>query len=225
LIDTAHGSFSSVNLDTISIPVQAANSLVSGGGDWQILKRNSVSVTSLATADALLALPNGDPGITTEFQGTASLINIHGSGANGHFAQDIAYVGGTADRFAMRVTGKINVLQAGEITFGFFANDGGRLRVNGVLVAEDTFADLACDTLGTINLSAGLHDVEFVMFETTGADTLELYVATTLGTYTSLNQGSFELLQATPIPEPAGCILTCFAILGMVAVARRGNRA
>jgi hypothetical protein len=222
LIDTAHGSFSSLNMDTISIPAPAVNALVSGGGQWQILKRNAASVTSLATADALLALPTGDPGITTEFQGVSTLVNIHGSGAAGHFAQDNAYVGGSADRFAMKVTGKINVLQAGNITFGFFSNDGARLRIDGALVAQDEFAgDLACDTFGTINLTAGLHDVELVMFETTGADTLELFVANSLGSFNSLNQGSFELLEAAVVPEPSSIVLIGFAMLMAGFAARR----
>jgi hypothetical protein len=207
-------------MDTVSIPAPTLNSLVSGGGQWQILKRNSTTVTSLATADALLALPTGDPGITTEFQGASAVINIHGAGANGHFAQDSAYVGGSADRFAMKITGQINVLQAGNITFGFFSNDGARLRIDGMLVAQDEFAgDLACDILGSINLSAGLHDVELVMFETTGADTLELYVANALGNFTSINQGAFELL--TVVPEPSSIVLFSLTILTASFLARR----
>ena len=225
LIDTAHGTFSSLNLDTVSIPASTGNSLVSGGGQWQVLKRNSAAaVSNLAAADALLALPSGSAGITSENQGTTSLINYHGSGATGHFGQDNPYLGGTADNFAQRITGQINVLQTGAITFGFFANDGGRLRIDGTLVAQDDFADLAADTLGTINLTAGLHDLELVMFESTGADTVELYVATSLGVFTSLSQTSFELLTATSIPEPAGCALAGFGLLVMGLFGGRSNR-
>jgi hypothetical protein len=216
LIDTAHGQFSSVNLDTVSLPVPAGSSLVSGGGQWQILKRNggSTAVTSLATADAFLALPSGDSAIITEHQGTASVINFHGSVANGHWGDDSTYLGGTADRFAMKITGKIDVVQSGEITFGFFANDGARLRIDGMPVAEDSFVgDLGCDIFGTINLTAGLHDVEFTMFETTGADTVELYVATSLGRFNSLNQAQFELLEPTAIPEPGSVVLGMISLL------------
>src|SRR5690606_32450705 len=90
---------------------------------------------------------------------------------------------------------QIEVLEAGDITFGFFANDGASLRINGGVVAEDSVAgDNANDTLGTNNLTAGLHDAEFVMSVTTRAETFELYVATTLGTYTDLSQANWEIL-------------------------------
>jgi hypothetical protein len=228
LIDTAHGTFSSVNLDTISLPVPAGSSLVSGGGQWQILKRNggASAVTSLATADAFLALPSGNPAILGEFQGTAPVINMHGSVANGHWGQDSPYLDAAADRFAMKITGKINVVQPGEITFGFFANDGARLRIDGMPVAEDSFVgDLACDIFGTINLTAGLHDVEFTMFETTGADTVELYVATSLGRVNSLGQAQFELLEPTSIPEPGSAALVVAAVALMGRAWRRRCRA
>ncbi len=80
------------------------------------------------------------------------------------------------------------------------------------------------DNFGTINLTAGFHDVEFVMFETTGADTVELYVATTLGTFTSLNHGSFQLLEAALIPEPAGMMLMAQVLLGAALAGRRQGR-
>lgn len=209
LIDTGFDTFGNITMDSVTIPVANSGSLMAGGGQWNIVKCDSALVTNLAdgsgglaTADAVLALPSGDPNITAEFQGSAPVINIHGTptgstALHGHFANDSAYLGGATDRFAMQVTGQINVLQGGDITFGFIANDGARLMIDGNLVAQDDFSgDIACDTLGTINLTAGLHDVNFVMYETTGADTWELYAATTLGTFTSIHQANFELLQA-----------------------------
>lgn len=115
------------------------------------------------------------------------------------------------------------MLQAGDITFGFYSNDGARLMIDGILVAEDSFVgDVAADVMGTINLTAGVHDVEFVMFDTSGSDTVELYVATSLGTYTSFNQASFELL--TAVPEPTSLALAGFAFLGIAAVRRNRSR-
>lgn len=225
LIDTAHGSFGNVTMDSVTIPAPPASSLVAGGGQWNVLKRDSATVTSLPTADALLALPDGDAGISAQFQTSAATINMHGSALHGHFPDNGSYPGGSADRFAMKITGQIEVLQAGDITFGFVANDGARLKINGVVVAQDEFfGDIACDNFGTINLTAGFHDVEFVMFETTGADTVELYVATTLGTFTSLNQSSFQLLEAALVPEPAGMMLMAQVLLGAALAGRRQGR-
>jgi hypothetical protein len=216
LIDTGFGNFGNITMDIVTIPTPAGSSLLSGGGQWNILKRDVPAIAfdsltgngGLASADAVLALPTGNPGITAEFTGNAPVINIHGEPAGatalrGHFANDSTYLGGSVNQFAMKVTGKIKVLQAGDITFGFVANDGARLKIDGILVAQDDFTgDIAGDILGTINLTAGLHDVEFVMYETTGADTWELFVATTLGTFTSINQASFELLSAANTLHP-----------------------
>ena len=224
LIDTAHGTFGSVVLDTTTIPSASATSLVSGGGQWSVFERRQVATTALDTlakADALLALPTGDAGILSEALGFTSEINYFGEGApaNGHFGSDSTFLGGDGNRFAMQLTGQIEVVQPGLITFGFFANDGGRLKIDGNLVAEDNISDFGSDTLGTINLAAGLHNVEFVYFENGSGENVELYVATTLGAYTSMNQASFELLRA--VPEPSSCLL---AVWGMVALAVRRKR-
>lgn len=213
LIDTAHGVapegwFGNLNIDTISIPMPANGpSLIQGGGLWNIHERVGAGtevpvINNIQDAEALLALETVDPG--NEFEYTASTINIHdGAAMNGHFGNDEFFVLGT-NNFAMRITGNINVLQSGEITFGFYSNGGGRLTINGQLVAQDNYGDLATDTLGSINLNAGVHELEFLFFEDTGQETMELYVATELGAFTSINEATFELLQATDLLPPEG---------------------
>jgi hypothetical protein len=206
LIDTAHGTFSSLNLDTVSIPMPAGPSLIQGGGQWTIHERvaNGTQVNNVADAEALMALPFGDPGIAIEVEYTADTINMHDIlFMNGHFGNDNFFQVGI-DHFAMRITGNINVLEGGDITFGFYSNGGGRLMIDGRFVAQDNYGDLACDTLGTINLTPGVHEVEFMFFENTGQETMELYVATTLGEFTSINEATFELLQATNLLPPEG---------------------
>jgi hypothetical protein len=198
-------------LDSISIPQPVGASIIQGGGMWTIRERLSADtvnypLTSLASADALMALPPTDPAIAGEIEYTATTINIHDGGPmNGHFANDQLFVLGR-DRFATAITGNINVLQSGPVTFGFYSNAGGRLRIDGNFVVQDNFGDLACDTLGTINLTAGVHEFEFLYFEDTGMETVEIYVATQLGTFTSVKDAAFELLLATDLlpPELAG---------------------
>lgn len=223
LIDTAHGSFGTATLDTATIPSAPSTSVVAGGGQWSILeRRQSAALTNLGAADALLGLPTGDPGILSELQGSADFIDYLGSGspANGIFGDDNAFLGGSGDRIAMLVTGLIEVVQPGPITFGFFANDGARLRINGNLVAEDNVSDFGSEMLGTINLPAGLHTVEFTYFENGSGENVELFVATTNGTFTSMNQASFELLPAA-VPEPASCLLVLCGMAALLACRKR----
>src|SRR5690606_30171177 len=83
LIDTAHSSFGSVALDSISVPVASSGSVVAGGGLWTIEERAAASPfgsldTSKADVDTLLALPSGDPGIASEAVGTAAVVDFHG---------------------------------------------------------------------------------------------------------------------------------------------------
>jgi hypothetical protein len=211
LIDTAHGVspdgfFGNLNIDTISIPMPTGTSLIQGGGLWTVRERvaNGTTIRNVADADALMALPLGDPGIGADFEYTAATINMHdGAQMNGHFGNDDFFVIGT-NNFAMSITGNINVLQGGDITFGFYSNGGGRLMINGQFVAQDNYGDLASDTLGTINLNAGVHELEFLFFEDTGQETMELFVATTLGEFSSINDATFELLQATNLLPPEG---------------------
>lgn len=225
LIDWAGGnssgnssSWSSVALDTVTIPVAENNSLVNGGGEFSVVTRYAADTaySTLADADDLFALPSGDAAIASEHSGTAATIDIHDSGSTGHFANDDAFLGGGGNDIAIFVTGSIEVTSAGDITFGFFANDGGRLLIDGNLVAEDSVADRASDTFGTINLSAGFHSLEFIYFEDGGGNTVELFVATSNGTYTTLNDANFELLMAA-VPEPATLsiagLLACMAFI------------
>lgn len=204
LIDTAHGSFGSIGMDTVTVPASATSSLVAGGGMWNVLERIAPSgnVNTLALMDALLNLPEPDPGLDHTYE--SSVINFtDGSENSGLFSgTDFFQIGQL--RFATQVTGVINVVEAGEITFGFYANDGGRLTINGNVVAVDGGADYGSPTLGSINLSAGAHSVTFEHFQNSNEATLELFIATTLGAFTSLNQATWELLVASDLEPPIG---------------------
>jgi hypothetical protein len=161
-------------------------------------------VKNIADAEALMALPADDPGVLADFATTIEVINFYDLlSSPGRFENDEIFFAGQ-NAFATHVTGAINVLEGGDITFGFHANDGGRLLINGQLVAIDEFPDLASDTLGTINLPAGVHAVDFLYYQDGGGASVELYVATTVGAFTSLADGSFELLLATDLPVPEG---------------------
>ena len=207
LIDTAYNSFGSLALDSVTIPATSNSSLITGGGKWAITERiynDTPSTTfNLPNADTLFALPSDDPSITVYTDDTSfSVVNLDdGLGNIGVFSGGTPFLLGT-NRFAAKATGVINVITPGTITFGFYANDGGRLVIDGVTVAEDSRTDYGSPSLGSISLTAGAHAVEFLAYQNINEARAELFVATTLGDFDSINDSTWDLLEASDLAPP-----------------------
>lgn len=173
------------------------------------------TINSLADADALL----GGSGILSETTVTAGLIDYLDGGANGNFSNDNPFPGGGGDHFAVRVTGRVNIVDAGDWTFGTNTDDGVRLRINGSDVIVDSSKHAPVDRFGTVNLSAGWHDVDLVFFESAGGAALEFFASQ--GDFDSFSGNGFQLVGdtangglQTAVPEPASA-----GILGLSGLA------
>ncbi|MDB6076302.1 MAG: hypothetical protein JWO82_49, partial [Akkermansiaceae bacterium] len=102
---------------------------------------------------------------------------------------------------------------AGLYTFGKNSDDGGRLKIDGNVVINDDTPHSPTDSFVTLNLSAGLHSFEILMFEIGGGDELEFFAAP--GTYTSFDAVAFKLvgdvanggLAASTVPPAAGGLI------------------
>ncbi len=141
------------------------------------------SMGGLADALALLALPEGDPGILSEATAVVGSANFLGTGADGRYSNNTAPPGGNGNNYAIRLTGYVEIPTAGTYTFGTNSDDGVQTRIDGtVLYTDDTFHGPE-DHLGSRFLAAGQHSFEVVMFQGTGGDSLEFYAAP--GNYTS----------------------------------------
>jgi len=93
---------------------------------------------------------------------------------------------GTATQFALppsngvlfygyRFTGKILVDQSGTYTFYTSSNDGSELRINNALVVENNGKHVVLEREGSVNLTAGLHDIEVTYFQSNGGEALDVY--------------------------------------------------
>ncbi len=174
-----------------------AGTLVGGGGQWKVRQVNS-TFTPASIADAETALGGyksiGERGVAV------AQVDF---GAAGQFGLNQPFPGlvNGSENFAVEVTGEIEVTSPGDISFGFFSDDWARLRIDGNLVAES--AAVGQNTFGTVNLAAGVHTVELVYYEGLGSEELELFVATTHGTFNDFAAATWELLDATSSQAPA----------------------
>lgn len=76
---------------------------------------------------------------------------------------------GYLDNFVVEWTGLIRIDQPGDITFTTRGDDASRLYIDGVLVAETDFVyTYVFEGVGTINLSAGDHDLRMTYLEVEG---------------------------------------------------------
>lgn len=166
--------------------------------------KSSAQLATLANVDELLA---GDPTNVIEKQHLT--INFVGTGASsGNFDEDIPFDNQTdpdqdLNDFAVSATTQIFVSEAGMYSFGFNSDDGGRITVDGVVVAEFTGTRGANDSVGSIQLFPGFHDVHALQFERGGGSGFEVYWEDSPADPTNqFESNRHELLTATTIiPE------------------------
>ncbi|MDA0811898.1 MAG: hypothetical protein O3C21_05865 [Verrucomicrobia bacterium] len=150
----------------------------------------------------------GDPGSGGErFQAETKFIHFHDNVEPPIFVEeskpfplwddDNGGSGGFADRdnFMIRAVGQINITQAGLVSFICNSDDGFVLRIGGDEVG--TAGDRGrADTLMEVDLTTGVHDLEFVYYELGGGAGVSLFVYRGLGIAPALNDAEWELLPA-----------------------------
>jgi hypothetical protein len=148
---------------------------------------STTTIVTLANADAAIAGQNVTP--QSPFVATPQTINYKDDpdAGDGNFASGIVFPGNTAgdnNNFVMKATTSFFIRpdQAGLWTFGFNSDDGGRVRVDGTNVIVDDTNHGPTDFFGTINLTAGLHTIEYTYWEQGGGAEAELFAAPGLKT-------------------------------------------
>jgi hypothetical protein len=106
---------------------------------------------------------------------------------------------GPGDRndFAIRSVGNINITKAGTITFVCNSDDGFDLRIDGESIGEAGNRGRG-NTFMEVDLTAGIHEVEFIHWERGGGAGVSVYVFRSIGEAPgSLNDSEWQLLEAT----------------------------
>ena len=124
----------------------------------------------------------------------------------------------TYDSFVVRYTGFLNVVTGGTYTFRAFTDDGFEFKLGGESIMSYVTDRGASDSVATINLTSGLYDLDFLVWEQGGQFVSELDWVVPGDTTYSLIPTSVLFTSAPPndIPEPGILALfgAAFAALG-----------
>jgi hypothetical protein len=163
--------------------------------------RSGAALRSLADAEAMIAGGTG-----TETGGQHLALNFLGTGGSaGNFDEDAPFDNQTTpeqdvNEFAVVASTQIFVNEAGTYSLGFNSDDGARLTVSGIVVGEFTGTRGTADTIGSVQLFPGFHDVDFVYFEGTGGSAVEVFWDEDPGDpLDSFDSSRFELLRGTTV--------------------------
>lgn len=132
-------------------------------------------VTSLAITDNLISgaqANNGTGSATPDF-----IDHYDGSGGTGNFTNNISFPGGFTNTFALHATCQLTIPVTGNYTFGTSNDDGVRLRIDGNPIITDDSQHGVTNFFNTLNLTAGVHALDFVFFENGGGASVELFAA------------------------------------------------
>ena len=139
---------------------------------------STVPIQSIADADALLA--DDGTGMTTtvlsEERVISQTVNFLSNGNAGNFDGNVFFPGGTGNNFALEATGTIVIPTSGDWTFGSSADDGARVRINGVdVILVGNLSSF--NYFGTINLAAGVYPFEYTHYQAGGGSGAEFFAA------------------------------------------------
>jgi hypothetical protein len=121
--------------------------------------------------------------------------------------------------FAVRISANLTVASAGLYGFRTFADDGVRLRIDGIDVIVDNSYHPEQERFGSLVLGAGSHALELIFFEGGGEASLEFSMNLNGGAYGHV--GDFEGTSTAPIPEPATISLLGGGLATLAARFRR----
>lgn len=170
-------------------------------------------IEGLDDALNLISLPAVDPLVLSSTTKVMDVVNLLGEGSDGRYAFSSLPPGNGGDNYAVVATGFITIPTTGSWSFGLNSDDGGRILIGSTVVMRDANFHGPEDRFGTIELAAGTHSFEIVMFEGGGGDCLEFFAAP--GTRTSFDASVFRLvgdvanggLAAFTLPAGAGGVI------------------
>lgn len=127
---------------------------------------------SVASAEAVLALPEGDPAKLFKLEESRPTVNLSDGTVSGAGANNLPI--GVGDAFSVLFSGFLNVTEGGVYTFSAYHDDGFRFNLGGVtaLVYDGDTAPRTTDT--SVSLTPGLYEFSYLGWEQGGKFVQEL---------------------------------------------------
>jgi len=113
-------------------------------------------------------------------------------------AQDV-----NQDDFAIKATGTLFITEPGIYTFGFNSDDGGGFYIDGEPVVVFDANRGSATSLGSVDLSFGAHEMEFLFWERGGGAQCQLFVHNEKGDFAGagFSVSDYHLLETSYVPS------------------------
>jgi hypothetical protein len=154
------------------------------GTQWKIdvLYTSGIDINSMTVVTNVLLGSN----VTSKVTNYDPTINF-AQGADGDFTGGVGFPGGGGDQFVLHATGSIWIQTSNLYVFRSTTDDGTRVLVDGqqVLIRDAPRATGSTDSSG-VPLTAGLHTVDYIMYQQRGAASAEFAMAPSGGSFSLL---------------------------------------
>ncbi|MFO0966754.1 MAG: LamG-like jellyroll fold domain-containing protein [Gemmataceae bacterium] len=193
------GGSNLIGTDGDGVNDAAERNVLSGNAQYGVNITSGPAESYLAEADQLLS---GQLPTLAAATATISRLDFSDSTgpATGAWSVNNPIPGGGGDYYAVKATGVLQVNTAGTYSFALGSDDGSRLKIDGVLVAQfDTPRGFAV-TYGTATLTAGAHTFEWVGYDLTGSSGFELSVAAGVNTTAVTAANGWRLVGDNTLP-------------------------
>ena len=216
-------------VSAVPVPVSGPLAGPGNGLNFRAVQFSPSIVHNIAQAEAALALNPGDPNYVGELNSSVNHIDVADGDYGGEItaSHDAAPFGPGDPLFAVRFSGFLNVLEAGNYVFRSYTDDGFQLTLGGEEIsAFDADRAPATSLSPVVALVPGLYEIDFVSWEQGGLFVNELSWQTPGATSFSVPDSQVFFRSAgTQVPDggTTAALLGCTGII-MLLVSRRSRR-
>ncbi len=153
-----------------------------------------------------------------------NVINFSDWGVKGFFGNENLWPVAHTETFAAHITGQFEIAQSGLYDFASWSDDGFQLLIDGVETIINPGPHAPTLNTGSMNLSAGFHNVEMFWYENFGAAVLETSIKQSgASDWQLLTAASPPTASNQAVPEAPLIVMMALSVFGMAYLRRNNN--